>query len=167
MAIDDNNSHAMDRLLFDVKGLATRYYALTGKPLGVTGEVAELEAARLLSLKLAAARTAGYDAIDTRRNKRVQIKGRAVDHKKRYVGRCPSIKCGDQFDLVLLVLLDKASLEPLEIWESDEAAVMARLEAPGSAARNQRGSLGISQFKSIARLVWRAGSTGADPSVGK
>jgi hypothetical protein len=33
------------------KKLATRYRALTGKPLGVTGQVAEFEAAGLLGVK--------------------------------------------------------------------------------------------------------------------
>lgn len=34
-------------ILRDAKVLARRYYHLTGKPLGVTGEVAEYEAARI------------------------------------------------------------------------------------------------------------------------
>jgi hypothetical protein len=39
-------------LLAQAKQLAREYRALTGKPLGVTGEVAEYEAARLGGLKL-------------------------------------------------------------------------------------------------------------------
>lgn len=50
-------------VLSQAERLAHRYRALTGKPLGVTGEVAEFEAARILGLELAEARTAGYDAI--------------------------------------------------------------------------------------------------------
>lgn len=38
--------------LAEAKRLARRYRTLTGKPLGVTGEVAEFEAARLLGLEL-------------------------------------------------------------------------------------------------------------------
>jgi hypothetical protein len=34
------------------KVLAKKYYALTGRPLGITGEVAEYEASRLLQLAL-------------------------------------------------------------------------------------------------------------------
>ena len=37
------------------KQLARRYHELTGKPLGVTGEVAEYEAHRLLGVELATA----------------------------------------------------------------------------------------------------------------
>src|ERR1700733_2666846 len=58
--------HGMDRLvelLGEVKKLAQEYCRLTGKPLGVTGEIAEFEAARLLGIQLCRARQAGYDAI--------------------------------------------------------------------------------------------------------
>jgi hypothetical protein len=153
MSVDQG---ALPRLKADAKALAVRYYALTGKPLGITGELAELEAAELLGLSLADARTPGFDAYRERdgRRERIQIKGRAVDAFDRYRGRCPSIKCGDQFDYVLTVLLDRSSLEVLEIWEASEAAVTARLEAPGSKARNERNSMGLSQFNSIATKVW-------------
>jgi hypothetical protein len=146
------------QLKADAKALAVRYYQMTGKPLGITGEIAELEAAELLALQLADARTPGFDAYRARKGakERIQIKGRAVDPANRYRGRCPSIKCGDQFDYVLLVLLDRFSLEVLEIWEAPEAAVEARLAAPGSKARNERNSMGLSQFKSIATKIWSA-----------
>jgi len=42
--------------------LAKRYKALTGKPLGVTGEIAKFTAARLLGLERSSARNPGYDA---------------------------------------------------------------------------------------------------------
>ena len=44
-------------ILATVKPLAAEYYRLTGKPLGVTGEVAEYVAAEILGLVLADART--------------------------------------------------------------------------------------------------------------
>jgi hypothetical protein len=43
-------------ILSDAKALAREYYHLTGKPLGVTGEVTEFEAARILGVELTAAR---------------------------------------------------------------------------------------------------------------
>ena len=65
-------------ILAEVKRLAAEYYRVTGKPLGVTGEIAEFAASEKLGLDLADARTAGYDA--TRqvngREELVQIKGR-------------------------------------------------------------------------------------------
>lgn len=62
-------------ILATVKPLAAEYYRLTGKPLGVTGEVAEYVAAEMLGLKLVPARTVGHDAM--RGIERIQIKGRA------------------------------------------------------------------------------------------
>lgn len=53
----------VEEILGAVKKLASRYKKLIGKPLGVTGEVAEYNVATLLGLELAEARTAGYDAV--------------------------------------------------------------------------------------------------------
>ena len=46
-------------VLDEAKKLAKRYMALTGKPLGITGEVAEFTAATLLNLELTDARQEG------------------------------------------------------------------------------------------------------------
>ena len=108
---------AIKALVHVSKALASRYYLLTGKPLGVTGEVAEVEAAEKLDLRLAEVRTAFYDAdkdvLGT--SECFQIKGRAVDPDDRYRGRTPSIKCDGEFEHVLLVLLDRATYDVLEI----------------------------------------------------
>jgi hypothetical protein len=68
------------RILANAKLLAQQYRALTGKPLGITGEVAEYEASRLLGIKLTPARQAGYDATETVDGvvRRLQIKGRLI-----------------------------------------------------------------------------------------
>jgi hypothetical protein len=58
------NQGRIMEILRDAKKLAQEYRTLTGKPLGITGEVAEYEAARLLGVQLTPARQAGYDAID-------------------------------------------------------------------------------------------------------
>ena len=88
-------------ILADVKRLACEYYALTGKPLGVTGEVAEFDAAEILGLELVAARTAPYDAIRRVGNseERIQIKGRATSEAKpnQRLGRIKQtdrVRCG-------------------------------------------------------------------------
>ena len=52
-------------ILATVKPLAAECYQLTGKPLGITGEVAEYVAAELLGLELAPPRTKGYDRYPT------------------------------------------------------------------------------------------------------
>ncbi len=153
-------SQVLDDLFHDIRSLALRYYRTTGKPLGVTGELAELAAAALVGVELAPARTSGFDGWLERDGQRlrVQIKGRAVPWASRYGGRCPSIKCGDLFDVVLLVLIDKDTMQPREIWEADEKSVIERLaegaDAKASKARNERGAMGINQFKNIGRLIW-------------
>ncbi len=156
--IGSRDAAIVKELLRQAKALGAHYYRVTGKPLGVTGEVAELEAAEKLGLELCIARTPGFDAIDraSGSERRVQIKGRAVTFVDRYRGRCPSIKCGGIFDDVLLVLLDHETLDTIEIWKADEATVAARLAVPGSRARNERSSLSISQFKALAERVWPA-----------
>lgn len=57
------SSERLVALLREVKELAREYYELTEKPLGVTGEIAEYEVARILKLELSRARQSGYDAV--------------------------------------------------------------------------------------------------------
>jgi len=153
---ETERDHAVKALLYRAKILATQYYALTGKPLGVTGEVAEYEAAQKLGLILADARSPFFDAFRDLpdRQERFQIKGRAVSRQDKYRGRVPTIKCAGDFDAVLLVLLDRMTFDVIEIWHAEKEKVRKRLEVPGSKARNERGSLAISQFKSIADRIW-------------
>lgn len=49
----DPNADRIKAILASVKPLAAEYYQLTGKPLGVTGEVAEYVAATVLGLEMA------------------------------------------------------------------------------------------------------------------
>jgi hypothetical protein len=138
-------------ILATVKPLAAEFYRLTGKPLGITGEVAEYLAAELLNLTLVPARTAGYDAL--RGAERIQIKGRAYGDNSSPSQRMSRIKLDAPCDTVLLVLMDNATLEPREMWEAPFAEVKRLLERPGSKAR-ERGALGVPAFKTVARRVW-------------
>jgi hypothetical protein len=143
-------------VLATVKPLAAEYYRLTGKPLGVTGEVAEYVAAQKLRLRLVPPRMAGHDAIRETSNgdERIQIKGRAFDTTSKRSQRIGKIKSGAACDKVILVLLDSATLEPVEMWEAAYDRVMAHLNRPGSRARNERGSMSVTAFKKIAEAVW-------------
>lgn len=145
----------LKEILAAVKLLAAEYYELTGKPLGVTGEVAEYVAAQTLGLELAPPRTPGYDAIRRTPDgpRRVQIKGRAYGADAKPGQRLGRIKQGAACDSVLVVLLDNRTLEPREMWEADYAEVAKRLAVPGSKARG-RGALGVAEFKRLARKVW-------------
>ena len=149
-------------ILAAIKPLAAEYYRLTGKPLGVTGEVAEYVAAEAMGLELAPPRTPGYDAVryvDGQRE-RIQIKGRAYSDDAKPGQRMGSIKKTADCDVVMLVLLDNATLSLREIWEAPSSTVATRLAVPGSRAR-ERGALGVSEFKRLAVRVWPGRRAGA------
>ena len=138
----------------EVRSLAVEYYQLTGKPLGVTGEIGEVEAADRMGLELGAARTDGYDAIrHDGPYRRIQIKSRWRREGLRPHDRLSAINISKEFDSVMLVLM-RGNSEVYEIWEAGRQAVVDRLTAPGSRSRNERGQMGVSQFKSIADRVW-------------
>ena len=151
--MSSENEVRVREILATVKPLASEYYRLTGKPLGVTGEVAEYVAADILGLKLVEARTVGYDAL--RGEEKIQIKGRAYGKNAKPGQRISRIKLDVPCDTVLLVLLDNATLEPREMWEAKYASVCDCLRRPGSKARD-RGALSVSAFKHLptARRVW-------------
>ena len=150
-----NHERVME-LLGEAKALAREYYALTGKPLGVTGEVAEYEAARILGVELTAARQAGYDAIERvgGATKKLQIKGRCLQENCKPGQRLGSIRTEHDWDAVLMVLLDY-EFNATEIYEAQRENVEGALKAPGSKARNVRGALSVSKFKSIGTLRWQ------------
>lgn len=142
-------------LLDAAREAAIAYYRLTGKPLGITGEIGEYEAAKILGLKLAPARTPGYDAIGPD-DRRIQIKARMYPRNKPLGGqRMGSIKRTGDFDTVMLVMLDHA-YQPWGIWEAQRDAVCHELDLPGSKSRNERGALAVAKFISIATQLWNA-----------
>jgi hypothetical protein len=153
--MDDSATLRLKAIVAEVKPLAAEYYRLTGKPLGVTGEIAEYLAAQLLDLELAPARTDGYDAIrhDPIGQVRIQIKGRAFGDDASRSQRMGKIKANAACDIVMLVLMDNASLDAREIWEAPFSAVADRLAVPGSKSR-ERGALSTSEFKRMATRVW-------------
>jgi hypothetical protein len=127
-------------LLGGAKQLAKEYRELTGRPLGITGEVAEYEAARLLGIELSPARQAGYDAIrKTRgRTQRLQIKGRCLLPDSKPGQRVGGIRLEKEWDVVLL--LDE-TFEATAIYEADRPAVEAALLARRLRAHEVRETL--------------------------
>lgn len=101
------------------------------------------------------ARQAGYDAIrkTARGPQLLQIKGRCILPGSKPSQRVGGIKLDKEWDVVLLVLLDDR-FDAIAMYEADRPVVEAALLAPGSKARNERGALAVSQFKSIGRSVW-------------
>ncbi len=148
---DSKEARRIRVILARIKPLAAEYYRLTGKPLGVTGEIAEYVAAEKLGLTLTPARTEGHDAL--RGRKRIQIKGRAYGKNAKPGQRISRIRLNASCDSVLLVLLDSETLEPNEMWEAPYRKVCKCLSRPGSKAR-ARGALSVNTFKAIARRVW-------------
>ena len=134
------------------KIIAKRYRDLTGKPLGITGEIGELVGAQLLGLRLVHARQPGFDAIGPD-GTRVQIKTRCILHDSKPGQRMGSVKLDREWDTVVLVLLNE-EFEPLAVYEAQRPAVENALREPGSKARNERGALSVSKFRSIAELRW-------------
>jgi hypothetical protein len=139
-------------ILIAAKDLAARYKKLTGKPLGITGEIAQFNAASLLDLELAEARQAGYDAIGKDQRK-IQIKGRCLSSNPKPGQRLGSIRLDHEWDIVLLVLMNE-QFEVTEMWESNRAEIEEALLAPGSKARNERSALSVNKFKQIGKQVW-------------
>ncbi len=139
------------------KRAAVAYYRLTGKPLGITGEMGEYFAAKHLGLKLAEARTPGFDAYG-KDGRLVQIKSRSIPRSKgKGKGlsgqRTGSIQLNREWNSVVLVLMDEF-FEPFAIYEADRKSIEKALVKPGSKARNERGALSVTKFISIAAEVW-------------
>ena len=127
---------------------AIDYYRITGKPLGITGEYGEYIVAKRLKLKLAPARTPGYDATD-KAGRRIQIKARSIPSDKTLGGqRLGSIRLDQEWDIVLLVVMNEC-FEVRWIYEAKRKAIEAALEVlPDNRA------LPVLKFKSIGRQVW-------------
>mgnify|MGYP001577001643 CR=1 FL=1 len=151
-----SEDEAILALLGKAKKLAQEYRKLTGKPLGITGEVAEYEAARILGVELTPARQSGYDAVERTngRIRRLQIKGRCLLDNRKPGQRLGSIRVEKEWDAVLMVLLDQ-NFDAIEIFEAERAVIVPVLAAPGSKARVERGAMAVSKFKAIGKLRWR------------
>jgi len=143
-------------VLRQAKVLAQRYRALTGKPLGITGEVAEYEAARILGVRLTPARQSGHDAVEIvdGRERTLQIKGRCILPGAKKSQQTGSIDIEKAWDAVLLVLVDE-SFDAYIIYEAERDAVLKAILEPGSKGRNERWALSVSKFKGIGRERWK------------
>jgi len=156
----------VELLLIQAKNLAKRYRALTGKPLGITGEVAEFYASKYLGLRLAPAREPGYDATMKEGGKtvRIQIKGRCIPKNAKPGQRLGTIKLEKNWDRVILVLMDE-DFEITEIFQAERPKITRALKVPGSKARNERGALGVNKFKAIGESIWKAKAHPTMPST--
>jgi hypothetical protein len=144
-----SNDERIGEILAAVKVLSKEYRAITGRPLGCTGEIAEYEAVQRLGLKLAPVRQAGYDAIRETAGKRerIQIKGRCVPPGGG-TQKLGVLDVESEWDAVIVVLLDE-DLNPTAIHEASREYVLEALAVPGSKAR-ANGRLSVAEFRKVS-----------------
>ena len=142
--------------MFEARKLAADYRKATGKPLGISSEIAIHDVARLMNLELVEASPGGYDAIGKgkRVGKKIQIKGRTVSPDMKSNQRVGQLKMDQEWDVVMLVLLNE-DYEALEIYEAVRDKILEVVHNSNSKRRN-RGVLSVAKFKHIAELVWTA-----------
>lgn len=148
--------YAIEKLIGEARRLASEYHRTTGKPLaGVSAEIAEYDASRLLGLKLCTPKVAGYDAIGTgtRDGKKIQIKGRTIFDEAKKASRIGQLKIEQQWDSVVLVLMDD-NHEPYEIYEAQRAELSRELAQDEGHSRSKRGAMSVAKFKHLSQLVW-------------
>ena len=158
--------YSVDKLISEARRIAADYRRATGKTLGgVTGEVAENDAARLLHLELLKEKPGGYDAIGKgqREGKKIQIKGRAIFDESKSGQRIGQLKVDQEWDSVVLVLMNE-DFEPFEIYEAERDVIMDAM-GDSSSSRKKRGAMSVAKFKNIAQLVWVEGEGEADDRV--
>jgi len=148
--------YEVDTLIEQTRHLAAEYRRATGKPLPVTTEIANHDAARLLELEIINPPPGGYDAVGKtgeREGLRYQIKGRAIFDEKKGGQRLGQLKIDKEWDAVLLVLLDD-NYQPISIYEASRDELEGALDESLKSNRSNRGAMSIARFKNISRLVW-------------
>lgn len=148
--------YSVDKLISEARRLAADYRRATGKPLaGVSGEIAQHDAARLMDLEICDPQVGGYDAVGrgNREGKRIQIKGRAIFDEGKSGQRIGQLKLEQDWDSIMLVIMDE-NLEPYEIYEADREDILELIDDKVPNKRSKRGAMSVARFKNISRLVW-------------
>ena len=101
--------YAVDKLMQEARRLAAEYRRATGQPLGISGEIAEYDAARLLGLEIIKDPSLGYDAVGhgAHEGRRIQIKGRVIFDERKQAHRLGQLNLDREWDSVILVLMDE------------------------------------------------------------
>ncbi|MCG6966150.1 MAG: hypothetical protein LJE59_06550 [Chromatiaceae bacterium] len=148
-----SNPYAADKLIAQARQLAAEYRRTMGKPLpGISNEIAEHDAVRLLGLEPKAGPDAGWDAIDPESGRRVQIKSRTIFDETKGGERIGQLKMQQNWDAVILVLMDE-DYEPYEIYEARREDLAEVVEGANS-NRAKRGAMSVARFKIVGELVW-------------
>lgn len=144
--------YSVDKLITQARKLAADYRLATGKTLsGVSSEVAEYDACQHLGLELCVDRRPGYDALN-KDGKRIQIKGRTIFDESRSGQRIGQIKVTQEWDCVVLVLLDQ-KYEAYEIYEAHREELLEYIDR-SSQSQKKRGALSVARFRIVGKLIW-------------
>ncbi|MCG7898966.1 MAG: hypothetical protein JAY99_04895 [Candidatus Thiodiazotropha lotti] len=143
-----------DKLISQARVLAAEYRRTMGKPLpGISNEIAEFDAIKILQLEPNNTPEGGFNAIDPERDgKRVQIKSRTIFDESKSGQRIGQLKLDKSWDSVVLVLMDE-DYEPYEIYEAEREEILEYIEE-SSSNRAKRGAMSVARFKIIGRLAW-------------
>lgn len=150
-----SNPYAADKLISQARVLAAEYRRTTGRPLpGVSAEIAEHDAVRLLGLEPKASDEGGWDAVDPENGDRIQIKSRTIFDESKGGERIGQLKMNQDWDAVVLVLMDE-NYEPYEIYRAGRAD-LEEFSGKSSSNRAKRGAMSVARFKIIAELAWES-----------
>ncbi len=146
--------YAADKLIAQARVLAAEYRRTMGKPLpGISNEIAEFDAVKLLRLEPKNQAEGGFDAIDPARGgKQIQIKSRTIFDETKSGQRIGQLKLDKDWDSVVLVLMDE-NYEPYEIYEAEREDIIEYVDK-SSSSRAKRGAMSVARFKIIGRLAW-------------
>lgn len=148
-----SNPYAVDKLIAQARQLAADYRRTMGKPLpGISSEIAEHDAVRLLELEGQSGTDTSWDAVDPETGRRVQIKSRTIFDESKSGARIGQLKMNQDWDSVLLVLMDE-NYEPYEIYEALREDLEEAMDG-GGGNRSKRGAMSVARFKVIGELVW-------------
>ncbi len=148
--------YSVDKLIAEARRLAAEYRRATGKPLaGVSSEICQHDAVRLMDLEVCSSQVGGYDAVGrgSRDGKKIQIKGRTIYDDRKSGQRIGQLKVDQEWDSIMLVLMDE-NLETFEIYEAERAEILNDLDQADKSNRRSRGAMSVAKFRKIGRLVW-------------
>lgn len=148
--------YSVDKLISEARRIAAEYRRTTGKPLGISAEIARHDACTYLKLE-PHEDAIGYDALGLtgeRKGVRFQIKGRAIFDEKKGGQRLGQIKIDQSWDKILLVLMNE-EFETTDIYEASRNNMLESIdEMDDNNSRKKRGAMSVARFKRLAQLVW-------------
>lgn len=134
-----------DQLIEHIIPLAVEYRQRFGKSLGITSEVGEYRASKLLKLKRVPGNiNEGFDAVD-QKGKRVQIKSRICHRSQERTGLFNNFN----FDYALLVLMSE-DYEVTEIHRLQREKISEQIRTQ----KYRRPSLSVGKFRKLAERVY-------------